>query len=286
MKLKGTKLVLVTMLSLAFTPLAAQDFDRGVVAYDTGDYATALQEWQPLAEQGDAQAQFRLGFMYKIGNGVVQDDAEATRWFLLAAEQGYQDAQMKLGLDYAYGLGVVQDDTESTKWYLLAAQQFLLAAERGDASAQSSLGFMYQNGLGVVQDDAEATRWFLLAAEQGSQDAQLGLGYAYSKGNGVLQDHVEALRLYMLSVDLADVDKQYELGQMYQASSSRSYTRMNLPPDNVMAHMWFNIASANGHEDAGESRDDLATNMTTPDIYKAQAMARECMSSSYINCGY
>lgn len=61
---------------------------------------------------------------------------------------------------------------------------------------------------------------------------------------------------------------------------------MNLPPDNVMAHMWFNIASANGHEDAGESRDDLAANMTTPDIYKAQAMARKCLDSGYTECGY
>jgi uncharacterized protein len=50
----------------------AQDFAKGLAAYETGDFATALKEWQPLAEQGDASAQFNLGVMYY---GVVQDYA-------------------------------------------------------------------------------------------------------------------------------------------------------------------------------------------------------------------
>ena len=56
--------------------------------------------------------------------------------------------------------------------------------------------------------------------------------------------------------------------------------------DNIMAHMWYNIASANGHEKAGGYRDERAGLMTSADISKAQAMARECMSSGYTKCGY
>ena len=56
--------------------------------------------------------------------------------------------------------------------------------------------------------------------------------------------------------------------------------------DNTMAHMWYNIASANGHEKAGGYRDELAGLMTSADISKAQAMARECMNSGYTKCGY
>ena len=55
--------------------------------------------------------------------------------------------------------------------------------------------------------------------------------------------------------------------------------------DNVMAHMWYNLGSANDAENAGEWRDERAGLMTAEDIAKAQAMARECMNSGYKNCG-
>ena len=157
------KLALAVILSLAFTPLAAQDHQKGFAAYADGDYATALQEWMPLAEAGDTEAQGWLGFMYNNGNGVLQDYAEAVKWYRLAADQGY-------------------------------------------ARAQTNLGTMYENGRGVLQD-------------------------------------------------------------------------------NAVAHMWYNIGSANGNELGGTNRDSIAEGMTQQAIEQAQAMARECMSSGYKNCG-
>ncbi len=105
---------LAVMLAL---PVAAQDFQKGYVAYQRGDYATALREWRPLAEQGDASAQTNLGFMYENGQGVPQDYGEAMKWYRRAAEQGNIKAQFDLGVMYANGLGVPQDDTEAIKWY-------------------------------------------------------------------------------------------------------------------------------------------------------------------------
>ena len=70
------------------------DFDDGLDAYERGeaacertDYATALQEWLPVAEMGSKSAQFYLGVTYRKGHGVPQNDAEAVRWWQMAAER-------------------------------------------------------------------------------------------------------------------------------------------------------------------------------------------------------
>ena len=70
-----------------------------------------------LAEQGDADAQFEVGWMYAHGTGVSRNDGEAARWFRMAADQGDADAQRNLGWMYAHGLGVDRDDREAVYWY-------------------------------------------------------------------------------------------------------------------------------------------------------------------------
>ncbi len=98
-------------------------YQEGMDAYDREDYATALKEWRPLAEQGQAEAQYNLGVMYQLGLGVPQDDQEAIRWYRLAAEQGDASAQFKLGLMYAKGQGVAQNYIQAYMWETLAAAQ-------------------------------------------------------------------------------------------------------------------------------------------------------------------
>lgn len=90
-------------------------------AYDRGDYPTALKEWLPLAEQGDAGAQFYLGVLYERGEGVPQDYAIARQWYEKAAAQGGAKAQFYLGLLHAYGEGGPQDLVQAHMWYHLAA---------------------------------------------------------------------------------------------------------------------------------------------------------------------
>ena len=113
--------------------VVAADFDAGFAAYQKGDYALALREWTPLAEQGDAGAQLVLEGMYHNGHGVSQDDKTAAKWFVLAAEQGHAVAQFSLGVMYRKGQGVSQNYKTAAKW-------FRLAAEQGDAAAQFNLG--------------------------------------------------------------------------------------------------------------------------------------------------
>jgi len=73
--------IVFTLFLLVWPALVQADFQAGVDAYARGDYATVLKEWQPLAEQGDAYAQFSLGHLYHGGHGVPQDYVKAVRWY-------------------------------------------------------------------------------------------------------------------------------------------------------------------------------------------------------------
>ncbi len=164
----------------------ADAFDDVAVAFERGDYATALRLLRPLAEQGFAHAQAGLGIIYYNGKGVPQNHAEAAKWYRKAAEQGHADAQINLGLMYDLGEGVPQDDAEAVKWYCKAA-------EHGDVDAQINLGGMYANGDGVRQDYVSAYMWFTLGAAQGQENAPKGLDIV---GNKMTSDQIaEALRM-------------------------------------------------------------------------------------------
>ena len=118
------------LLLLGTNSVWGADFQKGLDASKNGDYATALKEWRPLAEQGDANAQSNLGWMYDNGFGVLEDDMEAVKWYRLAAEQGEASAQFYLGVAYAVGEGVLKDDEDAAQWFRLAAEQGIEEASR------------------------------------------------------------------------------------------------------------------------------------------------------------
>ena len=112
------------------------------------------------AEQGDPEAQVRLGDLYQRGDGVPENDAEAVAWYLRAAGQGYADAQFRLGSVYGNGRGVPLDYAESLAW-------FHRAAEQGHDAAQWVLGTTYSWGLrGAPPDEVAAYMWLHLALSQ------------------------------------------------------------------------------------------------------------------------
>ncbi len=111
---------LMVMLSL---PVLAHEIQKGLQAYERGDYATALREWRPLAENGNARAQYRLGYIYHYGHGVPQDYEQAVAWYRKAAEQGYANGQSYLGFMYNNGLGVKRNIVQGHMWFNLAAAQ-------------------------------------------------------------------------------------------------------------------------------------------------------------------
>ena len=179
--------------------VAAQDFDKGVEAYDAGDFETAFNELEPIAEQGFNVAQFYLGQMYMAGQGVTKDQIEAERWLRLSAEQDFAMAQLLLGLMYSKSEVIEQDEAEAVYWFKLAAEQDL-------PFAQAILGERYQKGKGVPQDYAEAARLYRLAADMGLAMAQLKLGWLYEVGKGVIQDHQTAHMWYNVASANGDKD--------------------------------------------------------------------------------
>jgi TPR repeat protein len=158
------------LISLAFSMLlgsavaGAADYDKGLKAYDSGDFNTALAQWMPLAEQGEAGAQYSLGRLYFFGEGVQQSYKVALEWYVRSAEQGFAYAENNLGAMYYEGTGVTQNYETALKWYRLASEQ-------GDADSQNNLGFMYQSGEGVAPDNLQAYMWLSLGALNGDEEA-------------------------------------------------------------------------------------------------------------------
>jgi TPR repeat protein len=120
----STMLLTLTLGNLALSA----DFQKGKVAFDKGDYETALREWMPLAEQGDASSQFQIGYIYQTGQGVLRNYKTAAKWYTLAAEQGVARAQFLLGSMYALGQGVIKDTLYAHMWSNIAASNGYEAA--------------------------------------------------------------------------------------------------------------------------------------------------------------
>ena len=118
----------------------------GYQSYLKGDYKAAYDEWLPLAELGDAEAQYNLGVMYDQGASVDQDLGKAASWYRKAAEQGFMDAQTNLGIMYYRGEGVSGNHTEAAKW-------FQLAADKGDTEAAALLNRISHEGI----EDSQTT---------------------------------------------------------------------------------------------------------------------------------
>jgi len=144
--------LLLIPLLLAAHLAAAADFEAGVAAARAENYLAALREWQPLAENGNRDAQFNLGLLYEHGLGVARDDAEALRWYRRAAAAGDAAAQYNVGLFYAEGRGVAPNDVLAYAWISVAMENGaeptrLLDLLKKNMSAQS-----LAQGMRLVED--------------------------------------------------------------------------------------------------------------------------------------
>ncbi len=207
--------------------------------YGTGivsDFSKAVKWYRKAAEQGYALAQCTLGYCLDAGKGITQNLAEAVEWYRKAAEQGNAIAQYNIGVCYEKGRGVGKDETEAVKWYYKAAKQ-------GYASAQCSLGICYKLGRGVNKDEIEAVRWYRKAADQGDMIAQTNLGVCYKFGQGVLKDEVEAVKWYRKAAEQGFANAQYKLACCYKDGTG-------VVKNDGEAIKWFIKAAEQGDETA------------------------------------
>jgi len=245
------------------------DVEQGIRAWLSGDFASAVAILGPLAEQGDARAQFQIGVMCSYGQGMPQDYAKALYWYNLAAAQGHAQAQYNIGVMYDEGIGVPQDEAKAIEWYSKPAAQELAnaqyniglaylqgrpgitldyakafiwlskAAAQGHAEAQQGLGSMYAGGLGVPRNDALAVGWFRRAAAQGVAGAQALLGLSYESGEGVPQSYLKALDWYNKAAAQGNAIAETNLGSLYGAGHG-------VPQDDTKAAYWYGKAAEQG----------------------------------------
>ncbi len=194
----------------AWTPAAPspwQQAEAGGRAADDGKAGDAVARLTPLATDGNPLAQYTLGVMYALGEGVTKDGAQGVAWLEKSAGQGNAGAQYFLGMMYLDGDGVAKDEGKAVKWLQKAADQHVGGAESG-------LGIAYLSGHGVKTNLATAADWFQKAAAQGDGSAQYFLAQFYFIGQGVPADGMQAYKwaslatLYARSPELkADATK-------------------------------------------------------------------------------
>ena len=131
--MKKIQFLLAITLFLPSSYTFSADYQKGLDCFNKEDFECALAEWRPLADQGNASAQYKLGYLYVWGD--KHDFSKAAGWYRLAAEQGFVKAQSELGLWYDKGYGVKRDYSEAIKWYRLAADQ-------GDERSQTNLDIL------------------------------------------------------------------------------------------------------------------------------------------------
>lgn len=249
------------------------------------DLTRAIQLIRASAEQGNAEAQYRLGVAFWNGEGVPLDRRDAVRWFRSAAKSGAVRAYYWLGL--ASITSDPQDHTEAFKW-------FQRSANSGDERAFFQLAMAYTLGRGVSRDLAkafnwfqkaanagdaaaffrvaeayrqrraqgEAVSWFLRAADEGDNRGSYFLGLAHEFGDGVAQDYAEAARWYITGAEEYDHSCQLRLARLLRAGRG-------IPENKVDAYQWYSLAAIE-IPDAAEERDELENEMTPGQIIEAQ----------------
>ncbi|MCR5620655.1 MAG: zinc ribbon domain-containing protein [Treponema sp.] len=220
---------------------ASNDIDvlmvNGNDAKTIKDYRTAFCYFKLAAEQGNADANYEVGDMYRLGRGVMKNEyigktyyRQAEKAYYARAAQGDTNALHNLGEMYFLGFGVEIDKQKANSYFLQEAQIHYAHALQGDAKALVQLGFMYKYGAGVEKDELKANTYFQQSlqawyesASKGDADAMLQLGYTYLNGSdGVGADiqkastyFQQAIKAYERAAEQGDTHAQNVLGDSY-----------------------------------------------------------------------
>jgi TPR repeat protein len=306
-------LVFAAALLFGLAGCGSTHYPKGGRQYKPDDAVAALRELKPLAEQGNAQAQFSLGSLYYQGWGVPQDYREAVGWLRKAAEQGHRFSQSMLGTLFAEGVqGVVEkDQPQALMWFIFAAAGGdVEALEFRDSLASRMTPAQIAEAQSLAREFKPQDAYAKLLrddgrlAEQGDAAAQFRVGLIYYKGRGVRPDYREALRWFKKASLQGHLLAQYNVGYMnekgegtpqdhleaakhYRLAAERGnqlaqfnlgsmYERgQGVMPDEVQALMWYNLAAIQGETRARAARDRITIWMTPAQIAESQRLARQ-----------
>jgi TPR repeat protein len=238
--------------------------DTARTVFDTDAFFRISEE----AKDGDADAQYQMGFWYLDGSNKLahEDKKKAVECLTKAAEQEHGDAKKLLeqiakeekpehlhcyvclaGLNIYYCYNNCDKTAEMRRKKAEENRQegerILKEAEQGDAEAQLKAGYTYENGIYLPQDYTKAVEWWLKSAEQGNTDAQCRLGFYYNKGKGVAQDYAKAVEWYQKAAEQGVAYAQCNLGTHYRKGEG-------VTKDLDKAFEWYKKAADQGDETA------------------------------------
>ena len=240
-------LPVLTLLGVAVSTIAWAGLPEGEAAFSRRDWRTAIRELQPLAEQGNARAQYLMGSIALQGASPGQtDEAGAIAWYRKAAAQGSAEAQR----DLAFLL--LSDKPPRTADAIVLYRQ---AAEAGDAEAAYQMGVLYDRGQGVRPDAAQRNGWWERAAQKNYAPALLALAEMARAGDGMAKSEQAAVGYYRRAAEAGS------------GPAATHYARalrdgVGVTRDAVQAWEWFSFALGLGINSAlREERERLAAHV-------------------------
>lgn len=210
------------------------------------NYSDAMKWYQKAARNGDVVAQNNIGALFKDGLGVSQNYSDAMNWFQKAAGRGYELAQINVATMYEKGLGVPQDYSSAFKLYIKLARQ-------NNYYANYKVGFYLQNGLGTEKNIKLAIGWYRKAADAEHVDSLLALGWICLKGLDDEPNYNAALIWYFRAANLGNPAAQNMLGYLYESG-------LGAQQDINQAITWYKLAAKNGNKEAKSRLIDITNN--------------------------
>jgi TPR repeat protein len=267
---------LISQLSLA------DDVEEGNTAYQQHDYQAALNAWNPAAQQGDTDAEYNVGQLYRLGQGVKINYLTAQSYYIKAAQKDHPLAQLNLGTMYYSGkLGV--DEEESAFYWLHKA------AENDNAEAQWMIAVMLFNGQGVIQDSIAAYSWLTLASEQHHPQASLDqkklkrglsveqlnladtLTIAFKQKKtayaAIQQQEQDAFYWFHQAAEKGDAHAQWMISDML-------LNGQGVAQDTVAAYSWLTLASEQGHLQASLKQAPLRSKLSAEQLNLADRLTK------------
>lgn len=221
------------LLTLQFSQVQAASIVAAERAIQQSAFDKALEELRPLAKDGDPEALYLLGTLYRDGKGVERDTEQATNYFNSASRQGH--------------IGSVNALREmKNEVYKKEFDQLLPDAESGVARAQNRIGEMYEFAQGVPRDLQQAFNWYTKAATSDYLPAIHNLARSYNFGTGTAVNFEKAESLFRQAAAQGYAESMFFLGTMYATHNGAD---KNIDPD-VLAYAWMACAAERGSQTA------------------------------------
>ncbi len=273
-------LLIALALGLISLPSLADDLEEGITAYQNQDYKAAINAWDRAAQQGDPDAEYNLGQLFRLGQGVQLDYPTAQSYYLKAAQKDHPLAQLNLGT--MYYSGSLGPDQEENAFYWLQK-----AAKNDNADAQWMIGVMLFNGQGVSQNSIAAYSWLTLASEQLHTQATLdqaklktGLSAVELSLADTLTNAFKQAKMAKIAIQKQEEDAFYWLHQAAKKGDSHSQWMIGdmllngqgVPQDVVAAYSWLTLASEQLHPQASLKQAQLKSKLSAEQLNLANTL--------------